>query len=120
MPVTAQLISAFVFATQLVQYHLRLLFVSELLRTPNAVNFSCDKAYISFSRISYLEIYNETMFDLLSTLPESWSQVTEGQQMSVSENEDGTYVKGLSCHLVQNEEEALNLLFEVRIIKNLT
>ena len=68
-----------------------------------------------FFRISYLEIYNETMFDLLSTLPESWSQVTEGQQMSVSENEDGTYVKGLSCHLVQNEEEALNLLFEVGI-----
>lgn len=64
------------------------------------------------ARISYLEIYNETMFDLLSTLPESWSQVTEGQQMSVSENEDGVYVKGLSCHLVQNEEEALNLLFE--------
>ena len=54
------------------------------------------------------------MFDLLSTLPESWSQVTEGQQMTVSENEDGVYVKGLSCHLVQNEEEALNLLFEVR------
>ena len=56
------------------------------------------------------------MFDLLSTLPESWSQVTEGQQMTVSENEDGVYVKGLSCHLVQNEEEALNLLFEVRCI----
>lgn len=63
-------------------------------------------------RISYLEIYNETMFDLLSTLPESWNQLNEGQPLAVSENEDGTYVKGLSCHLVQNEEEALNLLFE--------
>ncbi|KAH3708306.1 kinesin-like protein KIF9 isoform X2 [Dreissena polymorpha] len=63
-------------------------------------------------RVSYLEIYNETMFDLLSTLPESWSQLNEGQPMTISENEDGIYVKGLSCHLVQNEEEALNLLFE--------
>ena len=63
--------------------------------------------------MSYLEIYNETMFDLLSTLPESWSQLNEGQPMTISENEDGIYVKGLSCHLVQNEEEALNLLFEV-------
>lgn len=63
-------------------------------------------------RVSYLEIYNETMFDLLSTLPESWSQINENQPMTICENEDGIYVKGLSCHLVQNEEEALNLLFE--------
>ena len=55
------------------------------------------------------------MFDLLSTLPESWNQLNEGQQLAISENEDGIYVKGLSCHLVQNEEEALNLLFEVSI-----
>lgn len=64
------------------------------------------------TRISYLEIYNESMFDLLGTLPESWNQLQEGQQMTISENEDGVYVKGLSSHLVQNEEEALNLLFE--------
>ncbi|KAL4217271.1 Kinesin-like protein kif9 [Mactra antiquata] len=63
-------------------------------------------------RISYIEIYNETTFDLLSTLPESWSQLNENQPMTICENEDGIYVKGLSCHLVQNEEEALNLLFE--------
>ena len=29
--------------------------------------------------------------------------------------EYGVYVKGLSCHLAQNEEEALNLLFEVSV-----
>jgi hypothetical protein len=67
---------------------------------------------VSF-RISYIEIYNETMFDLLLTLPESWNQLNENQPMTICENEDGIYVKGLSCHLVQNEEEALNLLFEV-------
>lgn len=53
------------------------------------------------------------MFDLLGTLPESWNQLNENQQMTISENEDGIYVKGLSSHLVQSEEEALNLLFEV-------
>ena len=33
--------------------------------------------------------------------------------MTVVEDESSVYVKGLSCHLAQNEEEALNLLFEV-------
>lgn len=54
------------------------------------------------------------MFDLLSSLPESESQAS-GEPMAVTENQDGTYVKGLSCHLAQNEEEALNLLFEVKL-----
>lgn len=67
-----------------------------------------------FFRISYLEIYNETMFDLLSTVPETWNQnEPEQNKMVIVENQDGIYVKGLSCHLVQTEEEALNLLFEV-------
>lgn len=66
-------------------------------------------------RVSYLEIYNETMSDLLSTMPETWKNKEEGQDqaMVVVENQDGVYVKGLSCHLAQSEEEALNLLFEV-------
>lgn len=62
-------------------------------------------------RISYLEIYNESMFDLLSTLPDA-SQALP--MMTISEDEFGVNVKGLSLHLAQNEEEALNLLFEVR------
>ena len=53
------------------------------------------------------------MFDLLSTLPESWNQGNPEQNMVVVENQDGVYVKGLSHHIAQNEEEALNLLFEV-------
>ncbi|KAI0213411.1 Kinesin-like protein KIF9 [Lamellibrachia satsuma] len=64
-------------------------------------------------RISYLEIYNETMFDLLSTLPESMAVMDQVTPLTVHEDpEYGVYVKGLSCHLAQNEEEALNLLFE--------
>lgn len=54
------------------------------------------------------------MFDLLSTVPETWNQnEPEQNKMVIVENQDGIYVKGLSCHLVQTEEEALNLLFEV-------
>lgn len=62
-------------------------------------------------RISYLEIYNETMYDLLALLPEGDSHAY-GEPLTVTENQDGTYVKGLASHLAQNEEEALNLLFE--------
>ena len=48
-------------------------------------------------------------------MPETWKNKEEGQDqaMVVVENQDGVYVKGLSCHLAQSEEEALNLLFEV-------
>lgn len=55
------------------------------------------------------------MFDLLSTLTNGRQDpmVTGTQPMTVVEDEHGCYVKGLSCHLAQNEEEALNLLFEV-------
>ena len=51
------------------------------------------------------------MIDLLSSLPN-----TLGAQSSlyVVEDENGTHVKGLSRHMVQTEEEALNLLFEVK------
>lgn len=60
------------------------------------------------------------MFDLLGSLPEAtWNSNRDPflppEPMVVSENQDGVFVKGLSCHLAQNEEEALNFLFEVKI-----
>ncbi|EDO44491.1 predicted protein [Nematostella vectensis] len=62
-------------------------------------------------RISYLEIYNEGMYDLLSTLPGVLP--VDPSTMTVSEDVTGlTHVKGLSVHTAINEEEALNLLFE--------
>ncbi|XP_071822344.1 kinesin-like protein KIF9 isoform X2 [Apostichopus japonicus] len=60
-------------------------------------------------RISYLEIYNENMFDLLSTLPEAFVGT---QQMTIIEDEYGVSIKGLALHMSNNEEEALNILFE--------
>ncbi|NXN65521.1 KIF9 protein, partial [Himantopus himantopus] len=62
-------------------------------------------------RISYLEIYNETLFDLLSTMR---SNGTGDTQLAVVDCPRGVYVKGLSIHSVSHEEDALNLLFEAR------
>lgn len=64
-------------------------------------------------RISYLEIYNETMFDLLSTLPDSSGSGSYDNHLTIVDAEDGSVcVKGLSIHTANNEGEALNLLFE--------
>jgi len=65
-----------------------------------------------------MEIYNETMVDLLSTLSSSVKnpQVPSYQtsQLQVIEDDQGSvYVRGLSTHLAHNEEDALNMLFEV-------
>ena len=60
-------------------------------------------------RVSYLEVYNEQMIDLLSTLSENTSTET----LAVVEEKNGsTHVKGLNVQIANNEEEALNLLFE--------
>ena len=63
-------------------------------------------------RVSYLEIYKERLYDLLSTISMENSGVSK---MVVCENNQGmSYVKGLGCHIAKNEEDALNFLFEVR------
>ena len=64
-------------------------------------------------RISYLEIYNETMYDLLATIP--GTPFVDPSSMTVTEEGNCCRVKGLSVHMANTEEEALNLLFEVRM-----
>ena len=65
--------------------------------------------YDSKVSISYLEIYNETIFDLLSPLPPN----EQKGEINFQEDARGNViVKGLSKHTVANEEEAFNLLFE--------
>ncbi|NXJ04578.1 KIF9 protein, partial [Odontophorus gujanensis] len=64
-------------------------------------------------RISYLEIYNETLCDLLSTMTSSGASDV---QMAIVDCPQGVYVKGLSVHSVSDEEDALSLLFEARNI----
>uniref|UniRef100_A0A663M6A2 Kinesin-like protein n=1 Tax=Athene cunicularia TaxID=194338 RepID=A0A663M6A2_ATHCN len=60
-------------------------------------------------RISYLEIYNETLLDLLSP---TMSSRNCDVPMAVVDCPQGVYVKGLSIHSVSHEEDALNLFFE--------
>ncbi|XP_047423970.1 kinesin-like protein KIF9 [Mugil cephalus] len=61
--------------------------------------------------LSYLEIYNETLGDLLSSLQGSPHLSSRG--MVVTEDPSrGVFIRGLSLHPVHSEEEALNLLFE--------
>ncbi|XP_078396988.1 kinesin-like protein KIF9 isoform X3 [Cetorhinus maximus] len=59
--------------------------------------------------VSYLEIYNETLFDLLSSLTES---VGSDGHMTIVEDSHGVHIRGLSIHQVSTEEDALNYLFE--------
>lgn len=60
-------------------------------------------------RISYLEIYNETMIDLLASLPNS----CEGETLNVVEDKNGSSsIRGLTTVIANTEEEALNYLFE--------
>ncbi|KAJ3093130.1 Kinesin-like protein kif9 [Quaeritorhiza haematococci] len=61
--------------------------------------------------ISYLEIYNEQMIDLLSSLPDN--KTGDETPLNIVEEKSGvTSVKGLQVMIANNEEEALNLLFE--------
>ena len=61
-------------------------------------------------QISYLEIYNEIMFDLL---PEDGKFLGERANIEFQEDNKGNViVKGLTKHKVTNEEECFNLLFE--------
>eukprot|EP00963_Diacronema_lutheri_P007211 scaffold631_cov318-Pavlova_lutheri.AAC.1 len=62
-------------------------------------------------RVSYLEIYNEAGFDLLDPTREVRS-LQDLPRVSLLEGEDGKLrTRNLSVHRVENEEEALNMLF---------
>ncbi|ORX83534.1 kinesin-domain-containing protein [Anaeromyces robustus] len=61
-------------------------------------------------RISYLEIYNEQMVDLLASLNDD--ENCTGALKVVDENIGPSLVKNLSLQIANTEEEALNLLFE--------
>lgn len=62
-------------------------------------------------KISYLEIYNENLIDLLKGGSEE-ALDSGSSGMSVIEEPDGVVsVKGLSTPIVSNEEEALEMFF---------
>ncbi|XP_029611787.1 kinesin-like protein KIF9 isoform X3 [Salmo trutta] len=61
--------------------------------------------------LSFLEIYNETLVDLLASV-RGCPGVGPGGMAVVEEAGGGVSVRGLSLHPVHSEEAALNLLFE--------
>ncbi|XP_076014329.1 kinesin-like protein KIF9 [Genypterus blacodes] len=61
--------------------------------------------------LSYLEIYNENMVDLLSSVLGTTPLSARGMVVT-EEPGRGVFIRGLSLHPVRNEEDALNLLFE--------
>ena len=62
--------------------------------------------------ISYLELYNESGFDLLAAEHTEVSKLEDMPKVIMREDEDGNLnFKNLSVNPVANEEEALNLLF---------
>ena len=65
--------------------------------------------YESKVYVSYLEIYNEIIFDLLSPVP---ANEQKGEINFQEDSKGNVVVKGLTKHIVANEEEAFNLLFE--------
>ena len=63
-------------------------------------------------RVSYLEIYNENLRDLLTTLPDAEEAGGGGGLQVVNDPAAGTLVKGQVRPVANTEEEALNFLFE--------
>ena len=58
-------------------------------------------------RASYLEIYNEVLYDLLGPVNEG-----TGDRLVVTEESGVVGAKGLSVRVAKSEEDALNFLFE--------
>lgn len=91
------------------KYQDRGLIPRSLQRIFAAMKSRTDVQYTAY--ISYLEIYNESGYDLLDPSQES-KALEELPKVSLMEDEDGNvHLRGLSMHMASSEEEALNLLF---------
>jgi kinesin family protein 6/9 len=67
--------------------------------------------YAFVVRVSYVEIYNESMYDLLSTAEGAPADAGSGD-LNIIETANGIAVKGLTHLIATTEQEALNYLFE--------
>jgi kinesin family protein 6/9 len=67
--------------------------------------------------MSYLEIYNETLFDLLGAnigniVAETSDKATDEDMCIMEESSGNIFVRGLSKHAATDEEDGLSLMFE--------
>ena len=60
--------------------------------------------------VSYMELYNETGYDLLDDSQET-KMLEDLPKVNFMEDDGNVHLRGLSTHLCNTEEEALNLLF---------
>ncbi|XP_071801723.1 kinesin-like protein KIF6 [Asterias amurensis] len=73
--------------------------------------YSQNPGNVFTTHFSYLEIYNESGYDLLDPKHEA-AKLEDLPKVSLMEDSDGNiHLKNLSIHQANNEEEALNLLF---------
>lgn len=79
-------------------------------KKPIPNSFSFNPAAALQVHISYLEIYNETGYDLLN--PDREVQMLEDlPKVAIMEDEESNiHMRNLSIHRANNEEEALNLV----------
>eukprot|EP00614_Pseudopedinella_elastica_P019003 CAMPEP_0172649386 /NCGR_PEP_ID=MMETSP1068-20121228/241755_1 /TAXON_ID=35684 /ORGANISM="Pseudopedinella elastica, Strain CCMP716" /LENGTH=951 /DNA_ID=CAMNT_0013463735 /DNA_START=322 /DNA_END=3177 /DNA_ORIENTATION=- len=75
---------------------------AQFAENPN-IQYSC--------HVSYLEIYNESGFDLLDPSHETKALEDLPKVTMMSDGEGNTILKNLSMHRANSEEDALNLLF---------
>ncbi|MEW5314042.1 MAG: hypothetical protein WDW38_005568 [Sanguina aurantia] len=86
------------------QYQHRGLVPRAIAHVFREVDMRVDKLYKV--QVSYLEIYNDQLYDLLSETPGT------SEHLSVTEDSNGnTFVRGLSTLAVGSEEEALSAFF---------
>ena len=64
-------------------------------------------------RVSYFEIYNEMIYDLLVSPCDKQQQQQQHRSLHILETDQGIQIKGLRIIHVHSEEEAINLFFEV-------
>ncbi|KAM9355024.1 kinesin-like protein KIF6 [Pholidichthys leucotaenia] len=74
-------------------------------------HFSQDSSMIYTTHISYLEIYNETGYDLLDSRQEASRMEDLPKVVIMEDQEQNIHLRNLSLQQSANEEEALNLLF---------
>ncbi|KAJ3342187.1 Kinesin-like protein kif9 [Gonapodya sp. JEL0774] len=70
------------------------------------------------ARISYLEIYQEQVVDLLTTV--DGAEESTGPLIVVDDKNGGSSVRGLNLLIANNEEDALNYLFEGETNKSIS